>query len=391
MEVIDLFREDDTRDELGIGAIRDAFSDLLFPGTSTIQTRARYFLFVPWAFCELDRRRISGAELSDRLRKLQGKLRDALIEGGEETGVIGFRAGLNVQRLPSSVYWAGLRTWKILRFDGSEDDYARRSDGFRRRVDDVLVGDGGESLETVPQRWDPHLPEPPEGLFSETTFDLTRPEAEYLIERIQATHPQSLLTHLLINRQMIPKESEFAWDLKFQPSLPSHLMAMLHHARYFSETMHGAALLYNLLLAREKPGQEYVEHYEEELAAWADRLTALQAELETWNRTDFWHLITHRAGARILIPTRSFVDGWLPIAMNSQDRVRVSNSAAAKHFIIERERQLKRARARIGNARALELWTGSAGAAQLNYRWTRPVRDIVNDVLNPLLGRNQRA
>jgi hypothetical protein len=44
LDVIDLFRERDTRDELGIGTVRDALSDVLFPGTSTIQTRARYFL-----------------------------------------------------------------------------------------------------------------------------------------------------------------------------------------------------------------------------------------------------------------------------------------------------------------------------------------------------------
>lgn len=39
-EVIDLFRESDTLDELGIGQVRDAFGDLLFPGLSTTQTRA---------------------------------------------------------------------------------------------------------------------------------------------------------------------------------------------------------------------------------------------------------------------------------------------------------------------------------------------------------------
>ena len=40
LDVIDLFRERDTRDELGLGTIRDAFADLSFPATSTIQTRA---------------------------------------------------------------------------------------------------------------------------------------------------------------------------------------------------------------------------------------------------------------------------------------------------------------------------------------------------------------
>ena len=37
---------------LGLGRIRDALSDTLFPGTSVLLTRARYFLFVPWLFRE---------------------------------------------------------------------------------------------------------------------------------------------------------------------------------------------------------------------------------------------------------------------------------------------------------------------------------------------------
>ena len=37
--VLALFEERDTRDELGLGGIRDSFADHSFPGTSTIQTR----------------------------------------------------------------------------------------------------------------------------------------------------------------------------------------------------------------------------------------------------------------------------------------------------------------------------------------------------------------
>ena len=33
-------------DEIGIGLIRDAFANYFFPGTSTVQTRAKYFLIV---------------------------------------------------------------------------------------------------------------------------------------------------------------------------------------------------------------------------------------------------------------------------------------------------------------------------------------------------------
>lgn len=40
-EIIALLAQPDSRDELGIDQIRDAFSSTLFPGTSVIQTRAR--------------------------------------------------------------------------------------------------------------------------------------------------------------------------------------------------------------------------------------------------------------------------------------------------------------------------------------------------------------
>ena len=56
LDVVSLFREKETRDELGIGTIRDAFADIFFPGTSTIQTRARYFLFIAWLMKDLEDR-----------------------------------------------------------------------------------------------------------------------------------------------------------------------------------------------------------------------------------------------------------------------------------------------------------------------------------------------
>ena len=50
MELVTALRQKESRDELGIGTARDALADLLFPGTSTLHTRARYHLFIPWAY-----------------------------------------------------------------------------------------------------------------------------------------------------------------------------------------------------------------------------------------------------------------------------------------------------------------------------------------------------
>ena len=68
LDVIDMFRERESRDELGIGTVRDALSDVLFPGISTIQTRARYFLFVPWIYQALERKRGAAAD-AERLAR----------------------------------------------------------------------------------------------------------------------------------------------------------------------------------------------------------------------------------------------------------------------------------------------------------------------------------
>ncbi|MCY4528435.1 MAG: DUF6361 family protein [Chloroflexi bacterium] len=62
MELVSALNEPGTLDELGIGTIRDTIADTLFPGTSTIQTRARYFLFIPWILNIVEEGSPRGAE-----------------------------------------------------------------------------------------------------------------------------------------------------------------------------------------------------------------------------------------------------------------------------------------------------------------------------------------
>jgi len=60
LRILSLFqeKEKESRDELGLGSVRDSFADQLFPGTSTIQTRLRYMLFVPWIYHSLEEKRL---------------------------------------------------------------------------------------------------------------------------------------------------------------------------------------------------------------------------------------------------------------------------------------------------------------------------------------------
>jgi hypothetical protein len=121
VDAIRLFKDRGTVDELGIGTIRDTFADLFFPGTGTVQTRARYFLLVPWMYLSLERNKVPSSMFAPRARESEVRLINTLAASGDSTGTIGVLARKGLKRLPSSIYWQGLGAWGIRRFQGSQD------------------------------------------------------------------------------------------------------------------------------------------------------------------------------------------------------------------------------------------------------------------------------
>ena len=106
-EIVNLFSERESRDELGIGQVRDALSDSLWPGTSTLFTRARYFLFIPWCFRAAAEARNGIAKATALADQNERRLIRALTEAGDRDGVLGANVGAALKNLPSALYWAG--------------------------------------------------------------------------------------------------------------------------------------------------------------------------------------------------------------------------------------------------------------------------------------------
>jgi len=138
LDVVDLFREHDTRDELGIGSVRDAFADKLFPGTSTIMTRARYFLLVPWTYQRMEKQRVSSAEIAARARRAELSLVQPIEDSDDNDGNIGKLAKTTLKRLPSSVYWQGLAVWGIRCFAGAQVQYHRGLEAITRSLRTIV-------------------------------------------------------------------------------------------------------------------------------------------------------------------------------------------------------------------------------------------------------------
>lgn len=380
LDVINLFKEKETRDELGIGSIRDAFADIFFPGTSTIQTRARYFLFIPWIYRRLEEQRLNSTLIEREARKLEIELIFGLLAGGETEGVIGERARATLQRLPSSVYWQGLGVWGIRLVPGSIDQYHRSLDHFQRLTHGQRISrtrDDDPIEELPPSNWHPRLPAAPAEFPRRVTFSLEPAEAEYLTERVKLSRPSSLLAFLTDAGYAVPNSS-FIWEHPELALFPAMFREQIEHARNFSETINGAALLYNLMLAELVRNDDRIDEYDERIALWADRLAARESELTHWDRRRFWEIV-YAGGANVTMSTRRFVDTWLDAVCPPQTAANVADDPQLRALITNRERQLKRRLARLDNARARELWSGAAGTGQLDYRWFR-ARQLLRDL-----------
>src|SRR3954447_26493132 len=77
------------RDELGIGLLRDVFSNAFFPGITSPQTRAKYFLFVPAMYKDIEDDKVRRRRPLTAINDLEQKLLDGLMATSDVDGVIG--------------------------------------------------------------------------------------------------------------------------------------------------------------------------------------------------------------------------------------------------------------------------------------------------------------
>lgn len=367
MEVIELFRDKSTVDELGIGTVRDAIADILFPGTSVIHTRARYFLFIPWIYLRLESKRTPSFEAAGKAKTAELDLMEVLRDSDDSDGTIGRRAGRALKILPSAVYWQALHRLGMRRYAGTRDQYHRSLDRWYAAPARTIENADGEPMEGGRRwNWDPRLPKAPVGFPGAASMTLRRVEAEYLRDRIRHAGAGSLYAELL-EAKSAPVPSPGPWGYEGLEPLPKRLKEQVHHARIFSEIMAGAPLLYNAMLATEAKNEEFLADHRGRLSDWADMISSIQKDIASWNRGDFWRFVTSQGGV-IPLQTRVFVERWADLVLAGSLK-KLEQNRNALNLITDRERQLKRAQARLGNDRALALWQGDSGTRPLSYRW----------------------
>ncbi|MFC7527591.1 DUF6361 family protein [Actinoplanes sp. GCM10030250] len=361
-ELLNMFSEHESRDELGIGQVRDAFGDMLFPGTSTLHTRARYLLIVPWCVDQAERRAGRGKQADTD--SVERKVIQVLKAAGATDGLIGRRASTGVKTLPSTIYRSALRHYGI-----DSEWITTEASGI----------EAGELTDRAWGRWPATLPPPGPGFPDDLAgLELTAEEAGWLRETIMASVPGTLLEHLLKQGSKPDADMWAPWLDAAVAGAPSDPATALEHARCFSTCLHGAALLYNLILTEEyeQAGHTGIEFYDyrDALAGWAEQMT----EVSTWDRADMWaRLISVNPRIAANATARRFIDTWIDLVLDG-DPEQAADDQELRALVTRREKAVKKTQSRLLNGTLLRTWTGASGTRQLVFRWPQVRRMLID-------------
>ena len=374
--VLAMLSEPGTLDELGIGQIRDAYADALFPGISTIQTRAKYFITIPRIIRDYQelppakKKQGLGQYMKERENEIAQVL--ASYEDGEK-GIIGLtriHSG-GVERRPSIIYWNGLRTFGILKKNGSFADYCRAMDAMPSHTSMELA----ETAEGNDDKQSRHtnlvnLPDRPIDWMRRDTLSLKLSEKEAvflkgkLIEtpNIQHSLPSQLFLHDLVDKAIeLDSFDQLAKLVLSDNNISAECKENTQLANEFSLAIEGAHIRYNILAARNNSANDAVAIYEKEYETWKKQVDGLR-------------LFNNVSADRWL----SIFAGGTNHSLNSRTRGFVIDFCRLQHTnspLVELDKMIEKQAIENKGARSLlkkkinrEGWIW-IGIRRLDYRW----------------------
>jgi len=395
-------------DELGVGVVRDSFSDKLFPGTSTIMTRAKYYLLTPYIF-----RNYLREDIKDHpnprvyLEKAENNIieqlyqqmveadKNAELSEGEKKertqGILGSntqRRGEELERKPSAIYWNGMRVWGIINTELSLSNLLSTISKSRKEL--ITQMEDSESLFASNTQFSGKLLQLNElGTNWEEDFKITleEREADYLRNKILERLKGSMLHELMTYKNRSLKEvflssksfEEFAGRAP-KDELPESLYLILRQASLFWKVMNGAHILYNIMIF-ESYGQGALNKFIPIWGQWVKEIHKGQNEIKEVLLADhLWRLgkqTNHTADKH----TKRFIAKWIEAA-KSPHTLDHQNEELQK-LVINQEIHKKGGRSRLltkKDSKLMQEYEGERiGFDDLNYRFGT-IKMIVDDI-----------
>lgn len=378
LSVLDLLSESGTLDELGIAPVRDGFSNLFFPGTTTIQTRAKYFFIVPYALIQLERSSETNPnrifKALDAIEKNCGEI--FLNQNSNVNGIIGKRSlqsGGWVKRTPADIYWAGLKRYGI--FTGgslSLSEYIKISCAMKEKkttlkklgnrydnseeneCDDKNAGDLFKM-----QFW--KMPLYSDKWMESLSINLTEAERNYLREQIKTNCKDSLLACVLEMGITEFLECESFRDLgAIIDKFPETVQQDYWLALAFSDFIYVIRTIYNIIIS---DGQNEVAN---------EKLEILKPDFKNIANIDVDFILN-----KLDVFKNPYLNKFLK---QSQELMIAGDIEGLKKCIIHREVQLKDTkRAKTTHPGEFDV-TEWIGGGELDYRFFN-ARTIIRDIM----------
>ena len=379
LSTLRMLEEKTALDELGIGVVRDAYADKLFPGISTLQTRAKYFVLIPYIFQtareraeQSGNRALTNAKaMMQWINEREDLLAETLMKNSPgEDGIIGVNATKqkrSVKIKPSTIYWNGMRTLGILRrSDLSIYDVCKLICASANRQKEMEIRTEDENYDdpsAAKQDGMVFLPLQEEyDYFRNSRIQLTGSEAEFLrdcILRAPVT-ARSLLGFFIREGKLCDSIDSVPTD-KLPEDLRKDYMLAMNFARF----IYGAHLRYNIIYSN---GTDV--RMSDEFESWRDEVLSDPIDLEA--------VLDNVSCTRSL---KAFCDEF-------HNAIQQNDLHDADEIIIAREKSIKTTRAKLCKPEEYQYDPRyPVHHYRLDYRFSR-ARVILQDILNGLGGAN---
>ncbi len=385
-KILAMLKEPGTLDELGVGQIRDAFANLLFPGFSTIQTRAKYLITVPRIF--RDYHLLTASEkkrkpLEKYLKEHEDDVAKRLVEkhGTNEEGIIGSTMidKNGVSRRPSSVYWNAFRKFGIIKENLSLYEFCRAYEKETpAHISSEQHDEGDDDDGHYRLKRSVELPDFNEDWLADLSIELTKNEAQFLVDYItfstyiEDTIPSQLLKHDLLNRALEEEYSSIetlALLLINENEVSPLCKETIKLANEFSLAMEGPHIRYNIILAQKNAFENSVEKYTQEFKEWRQKVK--QKNLFDQRSDDIWLSAAKRDHVRqFKAKTTNFIKAWSKLIREDASEDELDKLVEKQAIDNKKERSLLRKKV---------LKEGWVGIRRLDYRWYY-VRKILKDI-----------
>ncbi|MDE6574628.1 MAG: hypothetical protein K2L84_04790 [Muribaculaceae bacterium] len=380
-KVMKLLQGQGTVDELGLGRIRDAFSNTMFPGMSVLQTHAKYFLLLPALYAHLEKTRIADVrEARSIVRDSEIKMTYRLIDGSakDTVGIIGadmLRQGEGyVKYDPTYVYQAGMETYGLIphggniyatiaersaiyqnspkKIRGSEDGFDDSNDLTGNRQIFITCGEnyGFETREPL-------------------DIALSSQEAKFLKQKIVTSTPGSLLSYLL-DSGLYENVTGYLFDdlgymLKDIPEELYHTYRLaLRYSRFACLLRVRYAMLYDIAVGADDAAAVEQARFDTMLAEFRSEFAP--EAIDEIIRFVSVKVTEESCKTFILKASKLIVNG----DYNELDRLLTTREKALKGL----------KRSKLINAKELQQGKPVESPTMMTYRWNTIVRTVLTEI-----------